>query len=50
MMATLAVYDTVLVTEAYSESSFAKTAFGMRGKSLKSSASVNNQLRLAAKI
>ena len=47
--ATLAVYDTVLVTEAYSESSFAKTAFGMRGKSLKSSASVNNQLRLAAK-
>ena len=32
----LNVYDTVLVTEAYSESTFAKTAFGMRGKKLKS--------------
>lgn len=44
----LAVYDTVLVTEAYSESSFAKTAFGIRGKSLKSSNAVNNKLRKAA--
>ncbi|MDE6242105.1 MAG: purine-nucleoside phosphorylase [Anaeroplasmataceae bacterium] len=46
--ADLKVYDTVLVTEAYSESSFAKTAFGIRGKSLKSSNSVNNKLRKAA--
>ncbi|MDE6660557.1 MAG: purine-nucleoside phosphorylase [Anaeroplasmataceae bacterium] len=46
--ADLKVYDTVLVTEAYSESSFAKTAFGMRGRSLKSSSSVNNKLRTAA--
>lgn len=46
--ADLKVYDTVLVTEAYSESSFAKTAFGMRGKSLKSSTSINNKLRKAA--
>lgn len=45
----LAVYDTVLVTEAFSESSFAKTAFGMRGKSLKSSSAVNTKLRAAAK-
>ena len=44
----LKVYDTVLVTEAYSESTFAKTAFGIRGKSLKSSSSVNNKLRKAA--
>lgn len=44
----LKVYDTVLVTEAYSESSFAKTAFGIRSKSLKSNASVNNKLRHAA--
>ncbi|MDE6945838.1 MAG: purine-nucleoside phosphorylase [Anaeroplasmataceae bacterium] len=46
--ASLAVYDTVLVTEAYSESSFAKTAFGIRAKSLKSSSSVNSKLRKAA--
>mgnify|MGYP006067129127 CR=1 FL=1 len=44
----LEVYDTVLVTEAYSESSFAKTAFNMRGKTLKSSNTVNNKLRKAA--
>lgn len=44
----LAVYDTVLVTEAYSESTFAKTAFGIRSKSLKSSNAVNNKLRKAA--
>lgn len=44
----LAVYDTVLVTEAFSESSFAKTAFGIRGKSLKSSNAINNKLRKAA--
>lgn len=44
----LDVYDTVLVTEAFSESSYAKVAFGMRGKTLKSSASVNNKLRATA--
>lgn len=44
----LAVYDTVLVTEAFSESNYAKVAFGMRGKSLKSNASINNKLRKAA--
>ncbi len=46
--ADLKVYDTVLVTDAYSESSFAKTAFGMRTKSLKSSVAVNNKLKNAA--
>ena len=46
--ASLEVYDTVLVTEAYSESSFAKTAFGICSKSLKSSTAVNNKLRDAA--
>ena len=46
--ASLEVYDTVLVTEAYSESTFAKTAFGIRSKSLKSTNSINNKLRKAA--
>ena len=46
--ASLEVYDTVLITEAFSESTFAKTAFGIRGKSLKSTASINNKLRRAA--
>lgn len=40
----LHVYDTVLVEEAYSESTFAKTAFGIRGKKLKSTKSLNNKL------
>lgn len=44
----LEVYDTVLVTEAYSESTFAKTAFGIKAKSLKSSNAINNKLRKAA--
>ena len=44
----LKVYDTVLVTEAYSESTFAKVAFGFKNKSLKSSNSLNNKLREAA--
>ncbi len=44
----LKVYDTVLVTEAYSESSFAKTAFGMRSKKQKSNKSLNNKLQKAA--
>ena len=46
--ASLAVYDTVLVTEAYSESTFGKVAFGIKSKKLKSNASVNNKLRKAA--
>jgi len=44
----LKVYDTVLVTEAFSESSYAKVGFGIRSKSLKSNASLNNKLRNAA--
>ena len=44
----LAVYDTVLVTEAYSEATFAKVAFGIGSKSLKSNNSLNNKLRKAA--
>lgn len=46
--ANLAVYDTVLVTEAFSESNFAKVAFGMRAKTLKSNTAINNKLRKAA--
>ena len=46
--ADLKVYDTILVTEAWSESNYAKTAFGMRGKSLKSNKSLNNKLIKAA--
>ncbi len=44
----LNVYDTILATDAYSESNYAKVAFGMSGKKMKSSASVNNKLRSAA--
>lgn len=44
----LKVYDTVLVTEAFSESSYAKVGFGIRSKSLKSNSSLNNKLRNAA--
>lgn len=46
--AELKVYDTVLVTEAYSESTFAKVAFGIKSKSLKSNQSLNNKMRKAA--
>lgn len=38
------VYDTVLVTDAYSESNYAKVAFGMRGKTMKSNKTINNKL------
>ncbi len=44
----LKVYDTVLVTDAFSESNYAKVAFGMRAKSLKSNAALNNKLKKAA--
>ena len=46
--ASLDIYDTVLVTEAWSESSFAKTAFGIKSKSLKATKSLNNKLIKAA--
>ena len=46
--ASLDVYDTVLVTEAWSESSFAKTAFGIKSKSLKANTALNNKLIKAA--
>lgn len=46
----LNIYDTVLVTEAYSESTFAKVAWGIRGKKLKSNKSVNNKLIKAAEM
>lgn len=46
--ASLNVYDTVLVTSAYSESSFAKVAFGIGSKALKSTTSLNNKLKKAA--
>lgn len=44
----LKVYDTVLVTEAFSESSYAKVGFGYRSKKLKSNKALNNKLRKAA--
>lgn len=44
----LNVYDTVLVTEAFSESNFAKVAYGMRSKKLKSNKAVNAKLIKAA--
>lgn len=42
------VYDTVLVTDAYSESNYAKVAFGMRGKVMKSNKAINNKLLKAS--
>ena len=47
----LNVYDTVLVTKAYSESNYAKVAYGMRGKTLSSNKSLNTKLsKIAAKL
>ena len=44
----LKVFDTVLVTEAYSESTFAKVAFNMGSHVMKSNKSLNNKLHKAA--
>lgn len=44
----LHVYDTVLVTEAFSESTYAKLAGGIRSKKLKSSKALNNKLKKIA--
>lgn len=46
--ADLDVYDTVLVTNAYSESTFAKVAFDIEGDTLPSNEELNNILRKAA--
>lgn len=40
----LKVYDTVLVTDAFSESSYAKVAFNMKGKIRKSTTKINKKL------
>ena len=42
--ASLNVYDTVLVTDAFSESNYAKVAFGFKGKTQKSTKSLNTKL------
>ena len=46
--ADLAVYDTVLVTHAYSESTFAKVAFDIEGDTLPANALLNDILRKCA--
>ena len=46
--ANLNVYDTILVTEAFSESNYAKVAFNYKTKVLKSCKALNNKLRKAA--
>ena len=46
--ADLAVYDTVLVTHAYSESTFAKVAFDIEGDILPANVELNNLLRECA--
>ena len=46
--ADLAVYDTVLVTHAYSESTFAKVAFDIEGDTLPANEELNNKLRKCA--
>ena len=46
--ADLDVYDTVLVTHAYSESTFAKVAFDIEGDTLPANEELNNILRKAA--
>lgn len=45
----LKLYDVVLVKEAYSESTYAKAAFGYSKKSLKSSTETNRKIKNAAK-
>jgi purine-nucleoside phosphorylase len=47
--ADLAVYDTVLVTHAYSESTFAKVAFDIEGDTLPANSELNELLRKCAK-
>ena len=44
MDANLKVYDTVLITKAYSESNYAKVAFGFRGHTMNPSKALNNKL------
>jgi len=44
----LKLFDTVLVTDAYSESTFAKVAFNMGAHVMKSTGSLNKKLRNAA--
>ena len=46
--AELAVYDTVLVSHAYSESTFAKVAFDIEGDTLAANSSLNDILRKCA--
>ena len=46
--ADLAVYDTVLVSHAYSESTFAKVAFDIEGDTLPANAELNDLLRKCA--
>ena len=47
--ADLAVYDTVLVSHAFSESTFAKVAFDIEGDTLPANAELNDVLRQCAK-
>ena len=47
--ADLAVYDTVLVSHAYSESTFAKVAFDIEGDTLPANSDLNDLLRKCAK-
>ena len=47
--ADLAVYDTVLVTHAFSESTFAKVAFDIEGDTLPANTELNDLLRKCAK-
>ncbi len=42
------VYDTILVKDAYSDSSFAKVAFGYKSKIMKPSKVINNKLKKIA--
>ena len=42
------IYDVIVVTDAYSESSFAKTAFGYKGKTQKASKNLVSRLNKAA--
>ena len=43
------IYDVIVVSDAYSESSFAKTAFGYKGKIQKGSKDLVNRMNKAAK-
>ena len=47
--ANLDIYDTIVVKDAYSDSTFAKVAYGYKAKIMKPTKSINNRIKKCAK-